>query len=156
MSSHSSTVTPVALKQQAMHELVMDTNVLVGALRSRRGASYKFISLIGTGIFRLNVSVALALEYEEVLKRADLIPGLTEGDVDGFLDYLFQSSNLVPSVHAMRPSLSDPDDELILDLATQCGATILTYNRRDFVEAARRSVDVLTPAEFLDSLRQAI
>jgi putative PIN family toxin of toxin-antitoxin system len=137
-----------------MHELVMDTNVLVAALRSRRGASYKMLSLIGTGIFRLNVSVALALEYEEVLKRADLIPGLTEGDVDGFLDYLFQSSNLVPSVYAMRPSLSDPDDELILDLATQCDATILTYNKRDFVEAARRSVDVLTPAEFLDSLRQ--
>src|SRR4030088_2825214 len=107
-----------------MRELVMDANVLVAALRSRRGASYKMLSLIGTGIFRLNVSVALALEYEEVLKRADLIPGLTEGEVDVFLDYLFQSSNLVPSVHAMGPSLSDRDDELILDLATQCGATI--------------------------------
>ena len=138
-----------------MHEVVMDTNVLVAALRSRRGASHKCISLIGTGKFRLNISVALALEYEEVLKRADLIPGLTEGEVDGFLDYLFQSSNLVPSVYAMRPSLSDPDDELILDLATQCGATILTYNKRDFVEAVRRSVDVLTPAEFLNSLRQS-
>ena len=90
MSSHSSTVTPVALKQQAMRELVMDTNVLVTALRSRRGASYKFISLIGTGIFRLNVSVALALEYEEVLKRVDLIPGLTEGDADGFWTTCFR------------------------------------------------------------------
>jgi predicted nucleic acid-binding protein len=52
-----------------MHEIVLDTNVLVAALRSRRGASYRIISLIGAGGFRLNVSVALALEYEEVLKR---------------------------------------------------------------------------------------
>ena len=94
---------PVALKQQPMHEVVMDTNVLVAALRSRR-ASYTIISLIGAGKFRLNVSVALALEYEEVLKRSDLIPGLTEGDVDGFLDYLFQSSNLVLSLTRCVPA----------------------------------------------------
>ena len=139
-----------------MRELVMDTNVLVSALRSRQGASYKLVGLIGTGVFRLNISVALALEYEEVLKRADLIPGLTEGDVDGLLDYLFQSSNLIPSVYAMRPSLSDPDDEFVLDLAAQCGATILSYNKRDFVEAARRGVGVLTPTAFLNFLGQAI
>ena len=48
-----------------MHEIVMDTNVLVAALRSRRGASYQIVRLISTGVFRSNVSVALALEYEE-------------------------------------------------------------------------------------------
>lgn len=96
-----------------MYEIVLDTNILVTALRSRRGASYQLVGLIGTGVFRPNVSVALALEYEEVLKRADLIPGLTESDVDRFLGYIFHSSNLVPSVHSMRPNLADPDDEMI-------------------------------------------
>jgi putative PIN family toxin of toxin-antitoxin system len=138
-----------------MRELVLDTNVLVAALRSRRGASYQLIRLVGTDVFRINVSVALALEYEEVLKRPDLVPGLTEADIDAFLDYIFQSSNLVPSVRAIRPSLRDPDDELVLDLAGQRGATILTYNKRDFAGAEKRGVDVLTPAEFLESLRQA-
>jgi putative PIN family toxin of toxin-antitoxin system len=137
-----------------MHEVVLDTNVLVTALRSRRGASYQLIRLIGTGVFRINVSVALALEYEEVLKRAGLIPRLTVADIDTFLDYIFHSSNLVPSVKAMRPSLPDPDDELVLDLAAQRGATILTYNKRDFAGSAKRGVGVLTPAEFLESLRQ--
>ena len=138
-----------------MHEIVLDTNVLVSALRSRRGASYRMISLIDAGIFRSNISVALALEYEEVLKRDDPTFALTEGDVDRFLDYIFKSSNLVPSVYPMRPSLPDPDDELVLDLAIQCGATIVTYNKRDFVGAGKRRVHVLTPAEFLESMRQS-
>ena len=38
----------------------------------------------------------------------------------------------------MRPALSDPDDELVLDLAIQCGGVIVTYNKRDFVEAGKR------------------
>jgi predicted nucleic acid-binding protein len=138
-----------------MHEIVLDTNVLVAALRSRRGASFQIVSLGGTGVFRSNVSVALALEYEEILKRRNLISALTDDDVDRFLDYIFQYSNLVPSVYPMRPTLSDPDDELVLDLAVQCGGMILTYNKRDFVEAGKRGVLVLTPAEFLDLMRQA-
>ncbi len=109
-----------------MLELVLDTNVLVAALRSRRGASHQIIRLIGTDVFRLHISVALALEYEEILKRVDLIPELTGVGIDEFLDYIFQASNLVPSVRAMRPGLADPDDELVLDLASQQHAAILT------------------------------
>jgi hypothetical protein len=71
-------------------ELILDKNILVAALRSKRGASYRLIRLIAGGRLRVNISVALALEYEEVLKRAGLLPGLTETDVDRFLDYLLQ------------------------------------------------------------------
>ena len=99
-----------------MHEIVLDTNVLVAALRSKRGASYQILRLIGTGVFRSNISVALALEYEKVLKRTDLIAAVTEGDLDRLLDYIFQCASLIPSVHSMRPNLPDPDDELVLDL----------------------------------------
>ncbi len=70
---------------------------------------FQLIGLIGKGHFRINLSVALALEYEEVLKRRDLVPGATEDEVDGFLDYMFRMSNLVPSVHLLRPNLPDPD-----------------------------------------------
>ena len=73
--------------------------------------------------------------------------------MDRFLDYVFQSSNLVPSVYPMRPALSDPDDELVLDLAIQCGGIIVTYNKRDFTKAGK-SVFVLAPAEFLALMRQ--
>ena len=137
-----------------MREIVLDTNVLVAALRSRRGASFQIVNLIGTGAFRPNISVALALEYEEVLKRGDLISAFTEGDVDRFLDYIFQNSNLVPSVYVLRPALPDPDDELVLDLAIQCGGMIVTYNKRDFAEVRKRGVIVLAPAELLELMRR--
>ena len=41
------------------------------------------------------------------------------------MDDIFQFSNLVPSVYPMRPALSDPDDELMLDLAIQCEGMIV-------------------------------
>jgi predicted nucleic acid-binding protein len=114
------------------------------------------IRRIDEGEFRVNISVALALEYEEILKRTDLIPGFSETDIDTFLDYMFQASNLVPSVAPLRPNLPDPDDELVLDLAVQRHAIILTYNKRDFGEAEKLGVRVLSPAEFLGILRQEI
>jgi putative PIN family toxin of toxin-antitoxin system len=138
-----------------MLEIVLDTNVLVAAFRSKRGASYQLVRSIGLGDWRLNISVALALEYEDVLKCKGTIPaGIKEAEIDGFLDYLFSASNLVPFVFPQRPSLPDPDDERILEVAVQCQAVIITHNRRDFVGAERFGVRVRTPAEFLKILRE--
>jgi putative PIN family toxin of toxin-antitoxin system len=137
------------------HEVVIDTNVLVAALRSRRGAAFQLIRNIGLGPFTANISVALALEYEAVLKRQDLVPGLSPDDVDTFLAFLFRSSNLVTSVRLLRPNLPDPGDELVLELAAQSQADIITYNKKDFLRARRFGVAVLSPAEFLHLLRTA-
>ena len=86
-----------------IREIVRDTNVLVAAFRSKRGASYELVRSLGQADWRLNVSVALALEYEDVLKRKDMIRGISEKAIDGFLDYLFSISNLVPFVLRQRP-----------------------------------------------------
>jgi len=135
-----------------MIEAVLDTNVLVAGLRSKRGAAHLLLQMIGVANWRPNVSVALALEYEDVLSREGLLPGLTLADRAEFLDYLFAASNLVPSVQRKRPSWRDPDDERILELAVACQAVIVTYNQRDFVGAERFGVSVLTPVEFLRTL----
>jgi len=83
-----------------LRQIILDTNVLVAALRSRRGAAQALLRQVGQGLFGVNISVALALESEEVLKRANLVPGPSATQIDGFLDYLLRVSNLVPSVHA--------------------------------------------------------
>ena len=75
-------------------------------------------------------------------------------EADEFLDYLFAVSTLIPSVRRHRPSLPDPDDEHILEIAVQCGAMIITHNRKDFVGAERFGVSVRTPAELLKVLRE--
>src|SRR5438874_2015094 len=50
-------------------EAVLDTNVLIAGLRSRRGASFELLRLVGNERWRLHLSTALLLEYEEVARR---------------------------------------------------------------------------------------
>jgi hypothetical protein len=52
--------------------------------------------------------VALALEYEDVLKRSGLIEALDEIAIGDFLDYLFREARLVPSVLRRRPTYETP------------------------------------------------
>lgn len=55
---------------------VIDTNVLVAALRSNKGASYRLLSWLPRGCYTLNVSVPLFLEHETALKRDAMVPNL--------------------------------------------------------------------------------
>jgi predicted nucleic acid-binding protein len=50
-------------------QIVIDTNVLVAALRSKRGAAYRLLKSVGDNRWRANLSVPLLLEYEDVVKR---------------------------------------------------------------------------------------
>lgn len=48
------------------------------------------------------------------------------------------------------------DDERILELAVQCGATIVTHNKKDFEGAARFGIEVETPSEILKILESRL
>jgi predicted nucleic acid-binding protein len=111
--------------------------------------------MMGEPAWRANISVALALEYEDVLKRPNMVPGLRKSDIDAFLDYVFQVSALVPVVPRRRPTLRDPDDERILEVAVECRALIITHNTRHFSGAEQFGVVVKTPVEFLRELRES-
>lgn len=131
-----------------MYNVVLDTNVIVAALRSRRGASNLLLRKIDDGSFRVNLSVALALEYEDVIKR----PGLyshPESVLDGFLEFLIRTSNLIPGVTRRRPILRDSGDEHILELAAECGAMIVTHNIRDFKGAYALRIKLEHPVNSL-------
>lgn len=136
-----------------MLQLILDTNVLVAGLRSKRGASYQLIRMLPEKRFQLNISVALALEYEDVLKRPDLVTAMSAHEIDNVPDYIVAVSKLEAYVPRLRPSLRDPDDERILEVAVQCGATIVTHNHKDFEGAARLGVSVKTPSEILEIRR---
>ena len=114
---------------------VIDTNVLVAGLRSRRGASFRVLQLLGDPRWRPCVSVPLALEYEDVLKREFMQTAISAVDVELLLDYLFGVADLIEVQFRVRPALRDPDDDRILELASHAGATIVTFNTRDFVGA---------------------
>jgi predicted nucleic acid-binding protein len=134
--------------------LVIDTSVLVAALRSRRGASFKLLSQIDAGVYQTAVSVPLVFEYEAVGKRHARAAGLTHDDIDDVIDYICQVSIQQGIFYLWRPFLKDPGDDLVLELAVaaECDA-IVTHNVRDFAGAEEQfQVAVWTPQQALRAI----
>ena len=133
--------------------VVLDTNVFVSALRSRRGASFRLLSLIGTGRFEVELSVPLALEYEAVGRRHVPETTLSDAEFDAILEYVCRAARHREVFFSWRPCLPDPGDDMILELAVAAGgATVVTYNTADFRGAERFGVRVCGPQEFLASI----
>jgi putative PIN family toxin of toxin-antitoxin system len=133
------------------YSVVIDTNVLVSALRSRDGASFRLISLLGeSDKFTIHLSVALVLEYEDASKRLLEEIGITEDTVDDVLDYICQVANEQQVFFLWRPFLKDPNDDMVLELAVAAGCNfIVTYNKQDFRNIEQFGMEAISPAEFL-------
>jgi putative PIN family toxin of toxin-antitoxin system len=133
-------------------KIVIDTNVLVAALRSRRGASFKLVSVLPSDEFSIAISVPLVLEYEDALKRLES-PAITEQDIGNFVDFLCKIGHHQEIFLLWRPFLSDPSDDHVLEVAVAAGFdAIVTYNKRDFKGIERFGLRVLDPREFLSEI----
>lgn len=133
--------------------IVIDSCVVIAALRSRLGASHQLLLKAGTGLFEIYLSVPLLLEYEEVAKRQCRELGLTPQTIDDILDYLCLISHQSEIHYLWRPSLPDPNDEMILEVAVagQC-SRIVTFNVRDFRGCERFGIRAITPQNFLKEM----
>lgn len=140
-----------------MPRLVLDTDVIVTALRSATGGSNAILREVAHDRVTPLVTPALFLEYEAVLKRAEqrLAHGLDLGEIDRFLAALASACEAVEVSFQWRPQLSDPNDEMVLEAAVNGRAdALVTHNRRDFAKgAARFGLRVLSPGEVLKELR---
>lgn len=134
-------------------QVVMDTNVLVAALRSRRGASHKLLMLTGGDRFELALSVPLVLEYEDAAMRLVEQGFLTAEDIGAILDYMCAVAHHQQVFYLWRPFLSDPKDDMVLELAVAAGCEfVVTYNKADFRGAEQFGLRVVTPQEFLHEI----
>jgi putative PIN family toxin of toxin-antitoxin system len=136
---------------------VLDTNVIVAAMRSPRGASAALLIAARRFELALVANVALALEYEAVCRLAEhrLASGLNETEVGLFLDAVLAMCEPVETHFIWRPQLRDPADELVLEAAVNGSANaIVTFNARDFGAApVAFGVEVLSPRETLRRIR---
>ncbi len=131
-------------------QIVLDTNILVSALRSRLGPSFALVQEIRQGRVTLRCSPALFLEYEDVLMRSEQLEafGLNEKDIEAVLADLASYIRPVTTHYQWRPQLRDPSDEMVLEAAVNApGAVIVTYNLRDFSPAKNLGVKVLNPEQ---------
>jgi putative PIN family toxin of toxin-antitoxin system len=130
--------------------IVIDTCVIVSALRSKRGASFLLLSRIDSEGFDILLSTALLLEYEEVVRRTASALWVEPDKVEDVLNYLCGISVKPGIFFSWRPLLKDQDDDMILELAVAGRADyIVTFNTDDFKGAERFGINVVTPKEFL-------
>jgi len=137
------------------YRVVLDTNILVAAGRSRAGASFALLQALRNRKFALLASVPLFLEYEAVLKRPEQLEvgNRNVAMVDAFLDALAFTVEPVDLHFLWRPQLRDPADEMVLETALNGRAdALVTFNVRDFSVAGRFGMKVWTPGEFLQRL----
>jgi putative PIN family toxin of toxin-antitoxin system len=137
--------------------LALDTDVLVAAVRSRRGVSRAWLGAILRGEATLLLSVPLVLQYEAVLTRPEQLAaaGARVEQVTELLDALCAVCTPVEISFLWRPMLRDATDEMVLEVAVNSRADrLLTFNERDFAGAGRLGVTVERPGPAWRSWRQ--
>jgi putative PIN family toxin of toxin-antitoxin system len=137
--------------------LVLDTDVLVAALRSDRGASRQLLLAALDGRIEILVSVPLVLEYEAVLTRPQLLKdvAMTIGEAGSVLDATLATAVPVEMRFLWRPQLKDPADEMVLETAVNGSADYLaTFNLRHLREAAALfGIRAAVPGQVLRKIR---
>jgi predicted nucleic acid-binding protein len=108
------------------------------------------LTLIGKGPFDISLSVPLVLEYEAVAKRERWENKPAWASISDILDYICLVGRKHKIHYLWRPRERDPKDDMVLEVAVagQC-EFIVTYNKRDFSEAAKHGLQLMTPKEFL-------
>ena len=131
---------------------MLDTDVVVAAMRSPRGGSAELLRRIDSGKAVMLLTVALALEYEAICMLAEhrLASGLDATETGVYVDGLIGMAEPVKAYYRWRPQLHDPGDELVLEAAVNGQAdAIVTFNESHLREARNFGIGVIRPAEAL-------
>ena len=139
----------------SVYQIVLDTNIIYSALRSKRGASYRLLSLLDSAKFEINLTVPLVIEYEDVLLRKMHTLNFSESQIGQFLDYLCLVGNWHDVYFLWRPILKDPEDDMILELAVRANCKfIVTYNKADFQGVGKFDIELVTAKQFLQIIQE--
>jgi putative PIN family toxin of toxin-antitoxin system len=135
--------------------MVLDTNVLVGALLRGGGSARAVVRACLQGHYHPVIGPALLAEYEDVMGRAALFEGsvLSHGEREAVLDALLNRCRWVEVFYAWRPNLPDEADNHLIELAVAAQAeAIVTRNLRDVSRGELKfpMLRVLTPEQCLE------
>ena len=135
-------------------ETVLDTNVLISAFRSRNGASFELLRRVGMPGWRLHISTALFLEYEDVARREAMAAWAKPERIEAVLQFIAANAVEHGISFRWRPFLPDPNVDFVLELAVSAGARyIVTHNMRNFAGCDSLGITAVTPGGGLETLR---
>jgi len=133
--------------------IILDTNVLYTGLYSSKGASFRVLQAIKKDRLKLVMSTTLLFEYEDILKRNQIVLGLSDEEIEKILDYLCLQSEHQKIYFLWRPRLPDPKDDHLLELAVASGTKlIVTHNTKDFKGIEEFGIRSLTPRELMEEI----
>ena len=147
------------LDSPRFESVVIDTNVLVAALRRGGGPNRRILRLCFESRLRPVVGQALLTEYESLLARDSVFGDcpLDASDRANFLDDFLSVCRWVRIRYRWRPNLRDEGDNHVLELAVagQVDA-IVTNNLRDFARGDLRfpGIAILSPRQILVRMEQ--
>ena len=133
--------------------IILDTNVLYAGLYSSKGASFRVLQAIKKDRLKLVMSTTLLFEYEDILKRNQIVLGLSDEEIEKILDYICLQSEHQKIYFLWRPRLPDPKDDHLLELAVASGTKlIVTHNTKDFKGIEKFGIRSLTPKELMEEI----
>ncbi|MCY4397971.1 MAG: putative toxin-antitoxin system toxin component, PIN family [Gemmatimonadetes bacterium] len=139
--------------------LVLDTNVVVAALRSPSGASAALVEQALDRRFTLLLTVPLVLEYEGTCRHPTqrIASGLSESEVRTVVSALCAVGKPVQVWFLWRPQLRDPADEMVLEAAANGRAdALITFNSGDFGDIPETfGIEMLSPQQALRRLTKS-
>ena len=135
---------------------VIDTNILVSALKSNKGYSFELIERMFKGEFIPVISVPLVFEYEEQLK-SHFVPDIyKETEIEGFIDSICDIAYRQKIYYLWRPILSDYEDDHVLEVALSSGCNyIVTFNEKDFRLGEPLGITAIKPGDFIRILERS-
>lgn len=131
--------------------IVLDTNVIVSGLLVGEGSCGRVLDLLFEGNLELCADDRILHEYETVLPRPMF--KFRPEKVVRTLDLIRLNAEHVEA-QPLAVMMSDPTDLPFLEVAAAADAILVTGNVKHFPKHARAGVTVMTPKEFLDSLRR--
>jgi putative PIN family toxin of toxin-antitoxin system len=139
--------------------IVVDTNIIVGALLRDGGAARAVLRLCLQGEVQPLIGVALFAEIEDALSRDHLFrtSKLTHAERQELFAAFLSVTKWVPIYYTWRPNLCDEADNHVVDLAVAGNAEyIVTQNERDFakMELQFPHLKLVTAAEFMELWRK--
>jgi len=137
--------------------IVLDTSIIIAAIRSGAGAASEVLRLVFLRRVTVLMDYKLACEYREVALRAQHLRASekTQHQIELILDAVEAVAEPVLVLAKIRPLSEDPSDDMVLDIAINGVAdAIVTHNVRHFRTAASRfHIQVLRPAELLGRIQ---
>ena len=137
-----------------MTNIVVDTDVLVSGFLSPYGAPGRIVDWLRQGAIQLILDDRIACEYFKVLKRPEFV--FPEEEVDYILNFILSLAQWVDvPPNLIFDSLPDPDDAPFAECASLAQCPLITGNKRHYPAKVAKNIEVLSPAEFLQSFSKA-